>query len=435
MASSATLLLKLESMATGGYDGTWGDKANGVFNGLEEAIASATSKTLTGGSYTLTDTQYVANEARDAVIRINGTLTANQTIIVPNRSKTWYVSNETSGSYTLTIKTSSGTGITITQGAVAKVYCDGSDGMYYLSPQVTRLTGAPSSSTGGAIASSVSFEPTGNTSSTNVQAAIAELQGDIDTINGAGGLESKQDADTDLTAIAALAVTKGNLIAGTGSAWSAVTVGANGTRLQADSTQTAGVKWATVLVENLSKTKGNIITADGADLQVLGVGTNGYVLTADSTQPYGIKWAAASTPANDSITNAMLANVATKTVKGRTASGTGDPTDLTMSELATMLTADATALATLQTYVDPLTPADDIRGTTESGSISIPAGWTTYLLFGFVYNTDDGSDTFTGVWRSSVARSSESTQAVTDYESGSGTLDDHKGFLVAIKLT
>lgn len=432
MASSASALLNLEQMATGENDGSWGDKANDVFNGLEEAIAGATILTKTGGTYTLTDTQYVANEARDAVIRCQGALTANQTMVIPNRSKTWWVTNETTGSYTLTVKTSGGTGVTVTQGAVAMLYCDGSDNIFYLSAQAVRLTGAPQSTGSGVAASAVSVTAAGNLTSTNAQAALVELQGDIDTINGGGGLAAKQDADAQLDDISGLAVTKGNIIAGDASNFVARAVGTDGQRLEADSGETDGLSWTTPVVDNLSKTKGNLVAGDGTTFQALLIGTDGQVLTADSAEAYGVKWAAAAPPANDSITNAMLADVATKTVKGRDNAGTGDPEDLTMTELATLLSDDATAVSTLRTAIAPFAPADDIRGTTETGSISIPVAWTTYLVFGWLWDEDEGVEDYQGIWRSSVSRAVESTQAVSDY-STAATL--HAGFLVCIKVT
>jgi hypothetical protein len=52
-----------------------------------------------------------------------------------------------------------------------------------------------------------------------------------------------QAFDADLSAIAALANTKGNIIVGTGSTWAVVGVGTNDQILVADSGQTAGVKW------------------------------------------------------------------------------------------------------------------------------------------------------------------------------------------------
>lgn len=47
--------------------------------------------------------------------------------------------------------------------------------------------------------------------------------------------------------------------------------------------------------------------------------------------------ASAASPANDSVTNAALANMATQTIKGRTTAGTGDPEDLTATQATAIL--------------------------------------------------------------------------------------------------
>jgi len=51
----------------------------------------------------------------------------------------------------------------------------------------------------------------------------------------------------------------------------------------------------------------------------------------------------AQTIANDAVTNAKLANMAEGTVKARTASGTGDPQDVTLSDFAASIQADVLA--------------------------------------------------------------------------------------------
>ena len=136
MASTASDLLKIELQGTGDNDGTWGVKANTSYARMEEAIADITNISVTGAAdYTLDDTQYAehddatpTSESHVAAVKMTGTLTANQNIIVPSRNRArqlfW---NETTGSYTVTVKTSAGSGVTIPQGTLMEVLCDGTN--------------------------------------------------------------------------------------------------------------------------------------------------------------------------------------------------------------------------------------------------------------------------------------------------------------------
>jgi hypothetical protein len=65
----------------------------------------------------------------------------------------------------------------------------------------------------------------------------------------------------------------------------------------------------------------------GNGLEFQGSGIRRSALTGDVTASAGSN---ATTIANDAVTNAKLANVATATIKGRTTAGTGDPEDLTL---------------------------------------------------------------------------------------------------------
>ncbi len=74
------------------------------------------------GTYTLT-----ASELNRIAYNFTGLLTGNRDIIVPATVQQYWVSNATTGSYTLTVKTAAGTGITIASGQRGIFYCNGTD--------------------------------------------------------------------------------------------------------------------------------------------------------------------------------------------------------------------------------------------------------------------------------------------------------------------
>ena len=59
--------------------------------------------------------------------QFSGILTANMQIIVPNTIQQYWIRNTTTGSYTLTVKTASGTGVAVVQNGAAIMYCDGTN--------------------------------------------------------------------------------------------------------------------------------------------------------------------------------------------------------------------------------------------------------------------------------------------------------------------
>ena len=77
---------------------------------------------LSGSSLTLTTLQ----AAKDR-ITLDGTLTANINLIFPAWRKQWTIVNRCSGNFVITIKTPSGTGVQLTNGAAVVVYGDGTN--------------------------------------------------------------------------------------------------------------------------------------------------------------------------------------------------------------------------------------------------------------------------------------------------------------------
>lgn len=96
--------------------------ANTAFDVLDKAIAGTLSKTITSSDITLT-----GSEGQNAILVLSGTLTGNRNLIVPTASKIFLVYNNTSGAYTVTVKTSGGTGVVIPQGGRQIVLCDGTN--------------------------------------------------------------------------------------------------------------------------------------------------------------------------------------------------------------------------------------------------------------------------------------------------------------------
>ena len=115
MPSSFSTDLKLELMVTGENAGTWGTKTNTNLNLLQQAIAGFQSISIAGGAQTtaLTMDNAAISNARNAFIKLTGTITGNQVVTVPNGiEKTYIIENGTTGAFTVEFKTASGTGVT-----------------------------------------------------------------------------------------------------------------------------------------------------------------------------------------------------------------------------------------------------------------------------------------------------------------------------------
>jgi hypothetical protein len=122
MPSTYSTSLGIELIGNGEQAGTWGTTTNNNLGTLlEQAIAGVEGITLTG-DYTLTDFNGISDESRNAVLVFNGSLGAPCNVVAPSVSKTYIVRN-VSGA-TVTVKTSTGNGVAISNAASAVIFCD-----------------------------------------------------------------------------------------------------------------------------------------------------------------------------------------------------------------------------------------------------------------------------------------------------------------------
>jgi len=133
MSSSYSTNLRLELMVNGEQGGTWGTVTNTNLGTLLEQAISGVSDVVfsSDADKTLSTVNGGTDEARQMIISLTSTvvggLTATRNVIVPSVDKLYVVKNGTSGGRSIVVKTSAGSGVTITNGETTMVWCDGTN--------------------------------------------------------------------------------------------------------------------------------------------------------------------------------------------------------------------------------------------------------------------------------------------------------------------
>lgn len=129
MASTYSPALRLELMATGDQSGTWGDTTNTNLGTLLEQAITGYLSVAQGdvANLTLTTTNGASDQARNAVVRITGALTATRNVVIQTAAKLYTIANDTTGGFSIVVKTSGGTGVSVPPGAMVNVYSDGTN--------------------------------------------------------------------------------------------------------------------------------------------------------------------------------------------------------------------------------------------------------------------------------------------------------------------
>ena len=129
MANSTSASLKLTVQATGENSGTWGQITNTNLLILEQAIGGFQSVAITTGA-TLTFSNGALSNGKNNVLKLVGTIGGAVNVVVPDSiEKTYIIDNATTGAYTVTVKTSSGSGVTwaAADKGTKVVYSDGTN--------------------------------------------------------------------------------------------------------------------------------------------------------------------------------------------------------------------------------------------------------------------------------------------------------------------
>ena len=187
MTVTNTSLLGLALPTTGTESGVWGDDVNNGLTILIDVSVAGTNNITQDSDITLavsngnnsssfTSTATNSAVAQYYVLNCSGARTALRNIIVPTTSKTYVVTNGTTGGFGITVKKSGGTGVTVAAGETAIVFYN-------------TVTGDVAKVTSTVNVSSFSAGTTGLTPSTATTGAVT-LAGTLATTNGGTGLTS-----------------------------------------------------------------------------------------------------------------------------------------------------------------------------------------------------------------------------------------------------
>jgi hypothetical protein len=129
MASTYSTNLGIELITTGEQANTWGATTNTNLGTLiEQAISGYTTQAITDGADTvITIPSGASGVARNMYIQLSGALTAARNLIVPPNRKLYFIYNNTTGGYAVTVKVSGLTGVSVPNGVKALLVCNGTD--------------------------------------------------------------------------------------------------------------------------------------------------------------------------------------------------------------------------------------------------------------------------------------------------------------------
>ena len=198
MASTYSQNLALELIGTGEQSGVWGTTTNNNFGTLlEQSISGNVTQAITDGAdTTITIPSGTTGVARNMAIEMTGALTATRNLIVPANKKLYFIYNNTTGGFAVTVKVTGQNGVSVPNGAKIALVSNGTDVVSLLNYMASLTLGAalPVASGG----TGITALGTGVATALGINVGSA---GAFVTFNGAGGTPSSMTA-TNLTGTA-----------------------------------------------------------------------------------------------------------------------------------------------------------------------------------------------------------------------------------------
>ncbi len=399
MASTYSTNLKLELIGTGDQSGTWGATTNTNLGSLiEEAIAGYVTQAVTDGAATvLTIPDGTSSNGRNYVIELTGVLTANRTVEVPAVDKPYIFFNNTSGGYSVTVKVSGQTGVTIANGKKAIVYTNSTD--------VIEVANAPVTEAGTQTLTNKTINGSNNTV-TNIS-LTSGVTGTLPTANGGTNLTSFT-ANGAVYASSTSALTTGTLpTASGGTALTSFT--ANGAMYASSTTAlTTGTLPVASGGTGITSFGTGVATALGQNV----TGSGSIALSASPTFTGTVSATAITLAGSSSAASTKLPNILeTATVSATAATGTINYDAATQSVL--YYTSNASANWTLNIRASSGTSLNTFMATGDTLTIVhlVTQGSTAY------YNSAvqvDGSSV-TPKWQGGTAPTSGNASAIDVY--------------------
>jgi hypothetical protein len=218
--------LGIELIGTGELDGTWGTATNtNLGTIIEQAIAGYGTQAITDGADTvITIPNGATGVARNMFIECTGTLTAARNLIVPaSKPKLYFIFNNTTGGFAVTVKVSGQTGVSVPNGAKLLLVSNGTDVVNAINTiNLTSALTVPSGGTGAA-----TFTSGGLLRGNGANALSVASAADIVAAIGATAVANATNATTATTVTNGVYTTGNQTIAGVKSFTDAMSITSN----------------------------------------------------------------------------------------------------------------------------------------------------------------------------------------------------------------